>query len=176
MVKPNSDSAAIQTLFQLIVKQQQVSEQTNRLVQDMLADVRGAQSLGERIAILINRVETLELGRTDCMASLMAQLRDMDSKRELNKYRIAQVEQSLTQQVASLRSDLQKDLQRSDEELRDRLDDSVNPVEKVISELREKIAFNAGKYGGLVALIISVLMMLVQWVLTHGAHSTKPGP
>lgn len=176
MVKPNSDSAAIQTLFQLIVKQQQVSEQTNRLVQDMLADVRGAQSLGERIAILINRVETLERGRTECMASVMAQLRDLDSKRELNKDRIAQVEQSLTQQVASLRSDLQKDLQRSDEELRDRLDDSVNPVEKVISELREKIAFNAGKYGGLVALIISVLMMLVQWVLTHGAHSTKPGP
>lgn len=175
MVKPNSDSAAIQTLFQLIVKQQQVSEQTNRLVQDMLTDVRGAQNLGEKLAILINRVETLERGRTECMGSVMAQLRDLDSKREFNKDRIAQVEQSCLQQLSSLKADLQKELQRSDEELRDRLDDSVNPVEKVISELREKIAFNAGKYGGLVALIISMLMMLVQWVISHGTHPTK-GP
>lgn len=174
MVKPNSDSAAIQTLFQLIVKQQQVSEQTNRLVQDMLSDIRGAQNLGEKIAILINRVETLERGRTECMGSVMAQLRDLDSKRELNKDRIAQVEQLCVQQVATLKAEMQKDLKRSDEELRERVDQTVDPVEKLIGEMREKIAFSAGKYGGLVALIISLVAMLLQYVLTHPIPSPKP--
>lgn len=167
MVKPNSDSAAIQTLFQLIVKQQQVSEQTNRLVQDMLTDVRGAQNLGEKLAILSNRVENLERGRTECMGSVMAQLRDLDSKRELNKDRIAQVEQSCLQKLSSLKADLQRELQQSDEELRERVDQTVDPVEKLIGEMREKIAFNAGKYGGIVALVISLVTLLLQYILNH---------
>lgn len=170
MVKSDGDSA-IQTLFELAVKQQTVSEQTNRLVQSMLDDVRGAQQLGERLAILINRVETLERGRTECMSSVMAQLRDLDLKREQNKDKINQVEQDLSRQLSTLKTELHMELKRSDEELRDKVDETVDPVERVIGEMREKIAFNAGKYGGAVALIISLLMMLVQYVLTH---PTKP--
>lgn len=169
------------TIFQLLVKQQRVSEQTNRLVESMVSDVGKAREQSERIAILANRVDTLERSameierkRTECIASVVEQFRDLDSKREQNKDRIAQVEQDLTRQILALKSEFARELQRSDEELRDRVEESVNPVESVISELREKIAFNAGKYGGIVALVISILMMLIQWVITHPAGGAKP--
>lgn len=162
------------TIFQLLVKQQRVSEQTNRLVESMVSDVSKAREQSEKIAILSNRVENLERSmldfdrrRTQCIASLVEQFRDLEMKREQNKDRICQVEQELTRQLLACKSDLAKEIQRSDEELRDRVDESVNPVEKIISELREKIAFNAGKYGAMVALVISILMMLIQWVINH---------
>lgn len=164
------------TIFQLLIKQQRVSEQTNRLIESMVSDVSKAREQSERLAILVNRVENIEKSqiefdrrRVECVASVVDQFRDLDAKREANKDRIAQVEQELMKQISTMRSEIQKELQRSDEELRDKVEESVNPVERVISELREKIAFNAGKYGGIVALVISLLMMLMQYALTHPA-------
>lgn len=175
------DKDPLPTIFQLLIKQQRVSEQTNRLIESMVGDVSKAREQSERLAILINRVENLERGqvdferrRTECMASVVEQFRDLDGKREQNKDKISQVEQSLLQQIATLKAEMQKDLKRSDEELRERVDQTVDPVEKLIGEMREKIAFSAGKYGGLVALIISLVAMLLQYVLTHPIPSPKP--
>ena len=93
--------------------------------------------------------------------------RGMGAEKVFDKDRIALVEQELTKQISTLKNEMRQELRRSDEELRDKLDESVDPVESIVSELREKIAFNAGKYGGLVALVISLLMMLVQYILNH---------
>lgn len=169
-----SETDPLPTIFNLLVKQQRVSEQTNRLIESMVSDVSKAREQSERLAILANRVENLERSsiefdrrRTDCMASVVDQFRSLEAKREQNKDRIALLEQELTRQVLALKSEFTEKLQRSDEELRDKVDESVNPVESIVSELREKIAFNAGKYGGIVALVISILMMLIQWVISH---------
>ncbi len=168
------------TIFQLLVRQQRVSKQTNRLVESMIADVSKAREQSERIAILTNRIETVERTildfdrkRSECIASMVDQMRELEAKREANKDRIAFVEQELTRQIAAIRSEFARELQRSDEEMREKVDQSVNPVESIVAELREKIAFNAGKYGGIVDLVISILMMLLQWVITHPPHS-KP--
>lgn len=172
-----SERDRLLTIFSLLVKQQRVSEQTNRLIKSMVSDVSKAREQSEKLAILANRVENLERAsmeferrRNDCIASVLEQFRAVEIKREENKDRIAQLERDLSRQIGSLKAEFAKELQRSDEELRDKLDESVNPVESLVSELREKIAFNAGKYGGIVALVISLLMMLVQWVITHPPH------
>jgi hypothetical protein len=34
--------------------------------------------------------------------------------------------------------------------------------------MREKIAFSSGKYGGMVAFVVSLISMLIQWVIHHG--------
>jgi len=172
MVKPGNSDPAIQTLFQLALKQQAVGEQTNRLIQSMLDDIRGVQQSGEKLAILANRIETIERSCGECKGSTLAQVRELDLKREANKDRISQVEQSCLQQVSALRSELHRGLQQADEQLRNKLDSSVGTVERVISELREKVAFNAGKFGGIVALVISIVAMLLQYVLSH--PSSKP--
>lgn len=172
MVKPGNSDPAIQTLFQLALKQQAVGEQTNRLMQSMLDDIRGVQQSGEKLAILANRIETIERSCGECKGSMLAQVRELDLKREANKDRISQVEQSYLQQVSALRSELHRELQQADEQLRNKLDSSVGTVERVISELREKVAFNAGKFGGIVALVISIVAMLLQYVLSH--PSSKP--
>lgn len=172
-----SERDPLPTIFSLLVKQQRVSEQTNRLIESMVSDVGKAREQSEKLAILANRVENLERAcmeferrRTECIASVLDQFRAAEIKREENKDRIAQLERDLSRQMGSLKSEFAKELQRVDEEMRDRLDDSVNPVETLVSELREKIAFNAGKYGGMAALIVSLVMMLIQWVMTHPPH------
>jgi hypothetical protein len=174
MVKSSDGNVALQTIFELALKQQAVSEQTNRLVQSMLDDVRGAQQIGEKIAILINRVETIERSHNECIVSITGQLRDLELKREQNKDRIAKLEQDLTCQMMDSRTEFTREIKRLDEGLRNRLDESVNPMEKIIAELREKIAYSAGKYGAGVALIISLLMMLLQYILTHPISTPKP--
>jgi len=171
------------TIFQLLVKQQRVSEQTNRLVESMVNDVSKAREQSEKIAILVNRVENLERSalefdrrRTECVASVVEQFRDLEAKREQNKDRIAQLEQELTRQISSLKAEIGKEIQRSDEELRHGVEEAVRPIQKDVSDLREKIAYNGGKYGGIVALVISLIMMLIQWVISHPTHILKPGP
>lgn len=158
------------TIFNLIVKQQAVSEQTNRLVEGIMNDVSKVREQSERLAILVNRVETMERAvaelaklRNDCVAGLTEQIKSLDQKREENKDRIAKVEQRISREISELRSDYMKDL-----------DNQMNPVEAVISELREKVALNAGKYGGAVALVISLVMMLIQWVMSHPPNGAKP--
>lgn len=158
------------TIFNLIVKQQAVSEQTNRLVEGIMNDVSKVREQSERLAILVNRVETMERAvaelsklRNDCVSGLTEQIKSLDQKREENKDRITQVEQRIGREISQLRSDYMKDL-----------DNQMNPVEAVISELREKVALNAGKYGGAVALVISLVMMLIQWVMSHPPTGAKP--
>lgn len=150
----------LQAIYQLLLKQQKLAEDTARLVDALVSDVGRTRDHSERLAIVMNRVDSIERmtaewdrKRSECSSSVIQQIQQLETKREATKDRISQIE---------------LDLQR-------RMSDSINPVEKAISELREKIAFNAGKYGGIVALIISVLMMLVQWVIGHGTHPTK-GP
>ena len=150
------------------MKQQKVSEQTNQLVESMLQDVRKAREQSERLAILANRVETLERAQTDwdrkrteCMVSVNEQLRDLEVKREQNKDKIYELEQSLLNRLSTLKSEVHSDLKSA-----------VDPVGSVVGELREKIAFSAGKYGAVVALVISMVMMLVQYLLTH--HTGVP--
>jgi DNA anti-recombination protein RmuC len=158
------------TIFNLIVKQQAVSEQTNRLVEGIMNDVSKVREQSEKLAILMNRVENMERSvtelaklRNDCISAVTDQIKALDQKREENKDRIARVEQQFNRDLSELRSDYMKDL-----------DKQMNPVETIISELREKIAFNAGKYGGAVALVISLVMMLIQWTISHPPGGAKP--
>jgi len=167
-------------IFQLLLKQQRVSEQTQRLVESMVGDVSKAREQSEKIAIMANRIETLERSavdfdrkRVECIASMVEQFRDLEGKREQNKDRINQVEQEMFRQIAQAKSELTKEMARSEEELRHSIEDAVDPLEKDMAGLREKIAHIAGKYGGIVALVISIVMMIVQWVISHPAHPGK---
>lgn len=166
----NNRDDPLPTIFNLIVKQQRVSEQTNRLMEGIMTDVSKVRDQSEKLAILINRVETIERSiadmaklRNDCITSMTEKIKMLDEKREQNKDRISMLEQQFNRQMGEIRSDYMKDL-----------DKQIDPVEAVISDLREKVAFNAGKYGGIVALVISLIMMLVQWVITHSAGGVKP--
>lgn len=167
---PNGDRDPLQAIYQLLLRQQNISEETNRLVDALVADVGRARDHGERIAILCSRIEHIEKShvewdrkRSECMASVSEQLKQIETRREAIKDRVSQLEQSMIRELSECK-----------ERIRVTIDQSITPVERIVSELREKVAMNAGKYGAIVALITSVLFMLLQWVISHPQALPKP--
>ena len=153
----------LQSIYQLLLRQQKISEDTARLVDSMVSDVGRSRDHGERLAIILNRLDNLEhmagdweRKRTECSASIYQQLQQLEVKREANKDRMLALEASVARDINECR-----------EKTRAILDQAINPVETCLTELREKVATSAGKYGAIVALITSVLLMLLQWVISH---------
>lgn len=160
----------IQAIYQLLLKQQRIGEDTTGLVDSIVKDLAKTREYGERLAIIASRLETLERvtnewdrKRNDCSTAILQQLQAIEAKREQTKDRIAQLESTMAREVGNC-----------GDRIRLTTDSIISPLEKTIGELREKTAFNAGKYGAVVALITSVLMMLLQYILTHPVTIPKP--
>jgi hypothetical protein len=100
--------------------------------------------------------------RLDCIQNVAEQFRAMDDKREQNKDRIGLAERQLADRIHEIELPLLN-----------RTEDDRKELEAVISNVRVNIASVAAKYGGVVAILVSLLVGLIQWALGH-AH-TPPG-
>jgi hypothetical protein len=154
------------TILTLLTKQQRITEHTSRLVENMVADVSRFREQSERLAIMTQKLDSLEKlaadfdkKRLDCIQNVAEQFRLLEEKREQNKDRIGLVEKQLADRIheielASL----------------NRTEDDRKELEAMISNVRVNVATVAAKYGGVVAILVSLLVGLIQWALGH-AHT-----
>ncbi|GKT06958.1 hypothetical protein DSTSK_02630 [Desulforhabdus sp. TSK] len=155
-------------ILDLIMRQQKASEQTGNLLESLMSEMARIRRQCEGIGALAARIENVERflrsvdqQRLDTMAKCADEFRELNRKREEIKDGLASVERSLERQISAFRDDLVKDLDLRDRELRAKIEAIESPLSKSINELREKMAYSAGKYGGIAA----VLVLVAQWVL-----------
>ena len=151
-VLPEKD--VLPTILNLLVKQQRLSENTSRLVESMIADVGRFREQSERLAIVSNRLDTLEMAvseydrrRIDCIQQVTEQFRQSEIKREQNKDRTVALEQALANQVLTLRNDLTARLRDQEKDLLEKIDEKHDETVEILTTVREKVASLAGKYG-----------------------------
>ncbi|MHC1742982.1 MAG: hypothetical protein AB9873_08120 [Syntrophobacteraceae bacterium] len=157
------------TILTLLTKQQRIIEHTSRLVESRVADVGHFREQSERLAILTQKLDSLEKlaadfdkKRLDCIQNVAEQFRLLEEKREQNKDRIGLVEKQLADRVHEIEL-----------ALLNRTEDDRKELEGMISNVCVDVASVAAKYGGVVAVLVSLLVGLIQWALGH-AHSS-PG-
>jgi hypothetical protein len=154
------------TILTLLTKQQRITEHTSRLVESMVTDVSRFREQSERLAIISNKLDTLERvagdfdrKRMDCLQNVAEQFRSLEEKREQNKDRIGLVEMQLADRIHEIELTLLN-----------RTEDDRKELETMISNVRVNVASVAAKYGGVVAVLVSLLIGLIQWALGH-AHT-----
>lgn len=155
-------------ILQLLRDQQKTSERTGDLVESMTRElgVRFREQ-SERIAIITSRLEALEddvhefeQKRASCIQTVNEQLRSLEQKREQNKDSINAVDQKLTQQINLVKDRVQENIQAVE-----------NRLSVKLGEVKEKMAYSSGKYGAVAALVTSLGMMILQWILAHHGAS-----
>lgn len=164
-------------ILSLLVKQQRLSENTSKLVESMVSDVGKFREHSERLAIVSNKLDTLEKvvsdydrRRADCIQQVTDQFRESEVKREQNKDRTVALEQALANQVLTLRNDLTARLRDQEKDLLEKIDEKHDETVEILTTVREKVASLAGKYGAIVAGVVSIGMMILKWVIDH--HGT----
>lgn len=147
-------------------KQQRITEHTSRLAESMVADVGRFREQSERLAIMSNKLDTLEKlsadfdrKRLDCIQNVAEQFRSLEEKRERHKDRIGLVEKQLANRIHEI-----------DLALLNRTEDNPKELEAMIATVRVNVASVATKYGGVLAILVSRLVGLIQWALRH-AHT-----
>lgn len=168
------------TILNLLVKQQRLSENTSKLVESMVSDVGKFREQSERIAIISNKIDGLERFTVDyekirnqCLQQMSEQFRQMELKREHNKDRINALEQAMTTNVAALREDFSERMRQQEKALLEMIDDESKESLKAVSKIETEIGSMAGKYGAYSAVIISIGMMVLKWVIDHLGVVTK---
>lgn len=155
-------------ILQLLRDQQKTSERTGDLVESMTRElgVRFREQ-SERIAIIASRLEALEddvhefeQKRASCIQTVNEQLRSLEQKREQNKDSINAVDQRLTQQINVVKDKVQENIQAVE-----------NRLSMKLGEVKEKMAYSSGKYGAIAALVTSLIMMALNWILAHHGAS-----
>jgi hypothetical protein len=154
------------TILTLLTKQQRITEHTSRLVESMVTDVSRFREQSEKLAIMSNKLDTLEKlaadfdrKRLDCLQNVAEKFQKMEDKREQNKDRIGLVEKQLADRIHEIELTLLN-----------RTEDDRKELEALISNVRVNVASVAARYGGVVAILVSLLVGLIQWALGH-AHT-----
>lgn len=177
-VLPEKDILA--TILSLLVKQQRLSENTSKLVESMVSDVGKFREQSERLAIVSNKLDTLEKTvtdydrrRADCIQQVTEQFRQSELKREANKDRTVALEQALSSQIASLKIEMDGKLRAQEKDLIKMMEEKHDETIEVMTTIREKIATLAGKYGAIVAGVVSIGMMILKWIIDHHNAALK---
>jgi hypothetical protein len=143
-----------------------LTEHTSQLVESMVADFSRFREQSERLAIMSNKLDTQERlaadfdkKRMDCLQNVAEQFRSLEENREQNKDRIGLVEKQLADRIHEIGL-----------AVLNRTEDDRKELEALISNFRVNVASVAAKYGGVVAILVSLLVGLIHWALGH-AHT-----
>lgn len=144
----------------LLVSQQQL---TREIVEDILNEISVSKDLHENYAILNTKVNALESmmsncdrNRHSCFKRWEDILNDLYNKRDQRGKDIIELERKLVEKIQDA-----KDKNKKDQET------CFNDNRLKLESLQEKVAYAGGKYGALTSLIITIVLLLLQWMYQH---------
>lgn len=165
---PN-DKMVADAVFQLLADQNTLAKKTGDLLECVLHDVHRYKEQVERLVHLETKIESVhkniqdfERMRNDCISECEQRFKELEKRREENKDKITELALVRANDLALIKDLMNEKIDRAKAELVVKYDATAKDVATI-----------AGKYGGLVAVILSLLMMLLQWIITN-THYVKP--
>jgi hypothetical protein len=162
MVQPQ-DKESVVAIFQLLEDHNKLAKKTGDLLETVLTDIHKQREHSERFLQLEGKLESMvkdmvgvESRCAQCTAEFNAKVSDLNNKREENKDKITELSLAMINNV-----NLAKDL------INDKIDKIRLEFTTKYESITKEVATTAGKYGALVAVILSLCMMLIQWVISH---------
>jgi hypothetical protein len=161
-------SDILPAIFQLLQEQQRVSERTGELVESIVRDISRLREQSERIAILTNRMDGVEKAMEDfnekrmaCLENVAKSFRMADEKRERNKDKIIEISQQFSDQCIQIREQFSAKIQVIEKDCSEK----IRGLESQITTTREKVAYSAGGYGAIAAILASLISFLLQHLI-----------
>jgi len=161
-------SDVLPAIFQLLKEQQRVSERTGELVESIVRDISRLREQSERVAILMNRMDAIENAMADfdekrmaCLENVAESFRMAEDKRERNKDKIVELGQKFSDQCAQIREQFSTKIQGIEKDCSEK----IRGLESQITTTREKVAYSAGGYGAIAAILASLISFLLQHLI-----------
>lgn len=155
-------------IFQLLKEQHRVSERTGELVESIVRDISRLREQSERVAILMNRMDGIEKAMGDfdekrmaCLENVAENFRMAEDKRERNKDKIVELGQKFFDQCIQIREQFSTKIQVIEKDCSEK----IRGLESQITTTREKVAYSAGGYGAIAAILASLISFLLQHLI-----------
>lgn len=196
-----TDKNTLEAVFSVIEESRKVNERTGNLVESVLRDIGRLREQSGDMAVFKTRLDNIERSMEEqsrecggCTREIDERIRELDKKREANKDNIAEVERVLTTRIEALREQfltrfssvenlthvqMRQQEKESDAKflaVQKDIDAKIAVLQKELDAknliVSTEVAKQGGKYGAVVALIISAVTMIITWAMQH-AHQVS---
>lgn len=164
------DKELVAAVFRLLQDQNKLAEKTGNLLEAVLQDMHKYREQSERFIQLESKLDSIgksfngfEKRCKECASECEDRFKELEKRREENKDKITELTLVNANNFGVIKELLNEKLEKTKTEFA-----AKHEI------LAKDVATTAGKYGGLVAVILSLLMMLLQWVITHAPKHTIP--
>ena len=172
------DPTDVSSLLRLVLEQQRAIKD---LIEDITKDIDHLKDKTDDISVIKARLESLEKSQNICQnAKGECQLRiertfnEIVQKREGLNSKIASVELELSKRINDQSKECTKGIELIRLELENKVGSKTKEIFDVIKDIQIDIkglskatSYEAGKYGGIVALIITIIMFLAKTLWEH---------
>lgn len=163
------------TLIRLLIDQQR---EIRGLIEDLAKDITHLKELTRDVPILCSQVDFVkkELDsekrlRSECQNKVDKNFFDLNSKRDLIKDKVSELENDLKQKIfdgfEKLRYELELKLESKIKSTLDSIKDIQNNQIKPLQDDIKKLTGEASKAGGVIALVTSLVLYLIKTVYDH---------
>lgn len=159
----SQDKELVTAVFQLLQDQNKLAKKTSDLLETVLQDMHKYREQSERFIQLEGKLDGIiksfngfEKRCAECSKECEDRFRDLEKRREENKDKITELSLVHANNLGIIKELMNEKFEKTKAEF-------VSKHEVLLKD----VATTSGKYGGLVAFILSLVMMLLQWVITH---------
>jgi DNA repair exonuclease SbcCD ATPase subunit len=168
------DPSDLASLLRLVLEQQRGIRD---LIEDITKDIDHLKEKSDNISVIKTKLESLEKNlngcqsaKGDCQTRIERVFSEIIQKREGLNQKIASVELELTKRIESNSRECANNLERVRSELENKHEKKSEIIFDSIKDLQQdvkKLTGEAGKYGGIIALIVSIIMFLAKALWDH---------
>lgn len=166
------------SLVRLLLEQQRGIRE---LVEDITKDVEVLKHQVENVLVIKTKIDVIDKEfdnekriRSDCQRNVDSRLTDIINKRENINLRINEIERTINSLALIQSKESSMNLEKLRTELESKIEsktksisDSVKDIQLDIKGLSKSVAFDSGKYGGIVGLVITIIMFLAKTLWDH---------
>lgn len=167
------------SLTRLVSEQQRAIRE---LIEDVIKDIDSLKHLGESIAVIKSKLETFDKEfesekriRAECQARCDRNFSEITQKRELIHSKIADIDKNINDRIYAQYDKLRNELENKIDSKINKLGDAIKDVkDKELKTIQDKVdnlvkttSYEAGKYGGIVSIIIMLIMFVIKALWEH---------
>lgn len=161
----------IASLIRLVLEQQ---KGIRDLVEDITKDIEELRHSNSEFSVIKTKFDIINKEfdnekriRSDCQRSVDARLTDISNKREKITDKLSFLENELNKTIRDIEVRLRAEFESKIECKTKSLSDSIKETQTDIKALNKSVAFDSGKYGGIVSIIITIVMFLMKAIWDH---------
>jgi DNA repair exonuclease SbcCD ATPase subunit len=162
------------SLVHLLVEQQR---EIKGLIEDFAKDLIHLKERSEDIPILVSQFDNIKKDldnekklRTECQGKVETKISEGNQKKEQIRERLNNLENDFNQKLFYQSRYCSETSEKLRKELEEKIESKCKPISDSIKESQQdikKLTGEAGKTGGIVAVIISIVMYLLKTLYDH---------